>query len=68
MKTNQLKELHSKSSEELRKLLEELEIDLKRIVLDAAAKRLKNVALVEGKKKDKARILTILREKELIKS
>lgn len=68
MKSNQIKELHTVSKEELLKLLAEIDIDLKKITLDAKTKRLKNVSLLTNKRKDKARILTILKEKELLEA
>lgn len=67
MKTNQIKELRSKNSQELEKLLTIQKEDLTRIFIDLKNKKLRNTALVTNKKKMIAVILTIIAQKEIKK-
>lgn len=67
MKKREIKELRSKNLKELTQSLKNLKSELAKIIIERNARRLKNTALVRGKKKDVARILTVIREKELEK-
>jgi len=58
------KELRSKTKEELQQLLREKRERLQRLRFDLASGRVKNVKEVREVKKDIARILTILHEKQ----
>lgn len=64
MKKADLKELHQKTAEELLKLLQDLRAVVKKEILDLAVNKLKNTNLIKIQKKDIARILTILGQKE----
>lgn len=63
MKKNIRKELHDKTIAELRTMLTEYEKDLATIAVSQNAGKMKNVALLGKKRKDVARILTIISEK-----
>ena len=60
MKRRQIKELSTKSKNELVALLVKEQEDLAKINLERKARRLKNVALISEKKKDIARINTFI--------
>lgn len=66
MKKNQIVELRSKSIEELKRLLEETQSEIKKLIMELKSRKLKNTASIEQKRKDIARILTFVREKELV--
>lgn len=66
MKRKDLKELHSKTREELKKLLEEVRISLVRLRMDLKTAKTKNVRAVSRKKDEIAQILTIIGEKKLL--
>lgn len=66
MKKNEKKELGLKSKGELAVVAKRLRAEMKKIVIEINAKRLKNVSLLREKNKDLACILTMLREKELV--
>lgn len=63
MKKNIRKELHDKTIAELRTMLTEYEKDVATIAVSQNAGKMKNVALLGKKRKDVARILTIISEK-----
>lgn len=65
MKTNLKKELHQKTIEELRSLLQNIIDELFSLRLEKSQKKLKNTSLIAVKRKDLAIIQTILKEKEL---
>jgi len=65
MKKNTLSEFKSKSKEELHKLLLELREEVAKLLVERGSRKLKNVSLLREKKKDIARILTIIHQKEL---
>lgn len=67
MKKSQIKEFRSKTKTELGKMLQIQKDDLAKIMIDLNSKKLRNVALVTNKKRILAVILTLMREKELIK-
>ena len=68
MKINDIKALHDKSQEELKKELSALIKDLAGMRLLAQANKLDSPAKLKNLRKDIARIKTILREKELKQS
>jgi large subunit ribosomal protein L29 len=68
MKKKEKKEFFAKTIQELRKLLEEKKEELFQLSQELAQGKLKNTRSVFHKKKDIARILTILREKELLEN
>lgn len=68
MKTNSLKELHGKSKEELTKTLLKLRGDIKRLTIDLATGKLRNTNEIANRKRDIAQVLTLLHQKELLKS
>jgi large subunit ribosomal protein L29 len=59
-----IQELRQKSKTELQKLLEEKRARLTQVCFDLAAGKIKNVREIREIKKDIARILTLLKEKE----
>jgi len=65
MKTKEKKELFVKTIQELKNLLKEKRNELFSIKQELAQKKLKNTKSVFWKKKEIARILTIIKEKEL---
>lgn len=65
MKRKEISELIEKSKEELIKKVQELQKDERKISVERSSGRLKNTALSRDKKKDIARILTVIRKKEL---
>lgn len=64
MKTKDKKELFTKSKEELQNLLKETRQALLTLQLEIAQNKLKNTRSIFFKKKDIARMLTALRERE----
>lgn len=65
MKRRDVKDLSTKSKEELMQMLTQLREEMKKNTLEIAMRKLKNVSVLREKKKDIARILTKIREKEL---
>lgn len=65
--TEKLKDLCQKSNTELRALWAKKREELVKVRLDLKLKRIKNVHNCKFIRKEIARILTIIREKELIK-
>lgn len=65
MKIKAKKELHEKIIPELKTALREAHEEIFSLKLQKAQKKLKNVRMLFEKRKDIARIQTILREKEL---
>ncbi|MBI4100544.1 50S ribosomal protein L29 [Candidatus Microgenomates bacterium] len=66
MKKNELKDLKSKNLIELKALLGERKKELLSLKLELSTKKLKNVRKIFLLRKDIARILTTIREKEII--
>jgi large subunit ribosomal protein L29 len=66
MKNSELKQLKSKSKEELYKLLLDSSKKLQDLKFNLAAGKVKNVRSVRALKKDIARVLTLLNEMEEI--
>lgn len=58
-------DLRDKSIDELKQYLATLRYDVKRITVEKNAGRLKNVSLLGQKKKEIAKVLTIIHLKEL---
>ena len=67
MKKKETKELTLKSPEELQVMLGKVRKELAKIILEIKSGRMKNVSLARNKKKDIAKILTVIRDKELNK-
>lgn len=67
MKTRDIKDLHAKTAEELAGMYKTLKDEVLQLNLEKAQNKLKNTRSIFWKKKDIARILTILRQKELAK-
>jgi len=63
MKRKEIKDLHTKTIDELKKALEDLRNDVGQLKIDKAVGKVKNVNEARQKKKDIARIYTILTEK-----
>ena len=61
-----LKEIIGKSEKELKDLLEEKRQDLFKLNLDNKQNKLKNTRSIFNTRKEIARILTLIREKELV--
>lgn len=64
MKIKEKKDLQQKSVNELRLLLKQVKEELFSLRLEKVQKKLKNTSSIFQKRKDIARILTILKEKE----
>ena len=67
MKKKQLDELHAKSVKELKESVKKIQGELVQLRTELGAGKLKNVHQIKLKRRDLARIKTILREKELLK-
>lgn len=66
MKKNERVELHNKTESELKKMVVDLRSEIAMARIDIAAGKNKNTALSREKKKNIARILTILGQKEVL--
>lgn len=67
MKKKDLKELQGKTIAELKAVFNEKKAELVKLKLNLVSKKIKNVHTFREKRKELARILTLIREKELIK-
>jgi len=67
MKIREQKELHTKTTKELWDMIKKNRLDILDMELEISQNKLKNTTGVKNKKHDIARMLTILREKELKK-
>jgi len=65
MKRKEIYQLHTKSSLELKTLIKKMEEELVRMKVDLESGKLKDVRAVLKKRRDLARVKTILRKKEL---
>lgn len=65
MKTKAKKELHIKTIPELKARFSELKNEIFQLKMDKAGKKLKNLRTIFERRKEIARILTILEEKKL---
>lgn len=66
MKSKEKKDLHTKTINEIRKLLEQAKSDLFTMQMDKAKNKLKNTRAIFSKRKDIAIMFSILKEKELV--
>ena len=64
MQGNAIKELHTKSKEELKSLAASIKNEITQLIVKKTSNKDKNVHTIQQRKKDLARILTILKEKE----
>lgn len=67
MKTKEKKELHTKTENELLKMLKDAGESLVLLKLDKVQNKLKNTSVLSNTRQKIAIIKTVLREKELIK-
>ncbi|MBI2617378.1 50S ribosomal protein L29 [Candidatus Gottesmanbacteria bacterium] len=65
MKPKVKNEFRDKTVEELRNLLKEYETDITMISISQKSGKMKNVSLLGKKRNEVARIITIMKEKEL---
>lgn len=65
MKTNELRELHAKSKDELQKLLSDAQEAFFSLRMDHTQLKLKNVRSLSVKRREIAQIQSVLRGKEL---
>lgn len=65
MKKRDLKELHTRTIEELQKALIDIKAEIIKMQIELSRGADKNLNSVRNKKKDLARILTVIREKEV---
>jgi ribosomal protein L29 len=65
MKKKALAELHTKEEKELTKMIIDVQAELVKLQTDLGAGKLKDVQQVNKKKRDLARLKTIIQEKEL---
>lgn len=68
MKTDQIKELHQLTSDQLQERLQGLEKELVKSRLERSAQKLEDTSKPDRLRKDVARIKTILKEKQLIQT
>lgn len=66
MKKNELNDYRSKSLDELRVLRQEWKKEIEKLSLYKTVKKIKNVREIFMKKKDYARLESLIREKELL--
>ncbi|MCX6725866.1 MAG: 50S ribosomal protein L29 [Candidatus Shapirobacteria bacterium] len=65
MKIKEIKELHQKKIEELKIMLEKIAKEIVNFRMEKQSGKLKNVSLLNKKKREVARIKTIIKEKEI---
>lgn len=68
MKKQQIVELHTKEAGELKKMLENLQKELSAVEHEIAVGQTKNTAAKKTKKKDIARIITVLSMKKEVEN
>lgn len=66
MKKKDIQELHNKSKKELEELMKKVQTELVRLRTDFGAGKLKNVNQIKLKRRDLARIKTVMKELELV--
>lgn len=66
MKIKNIKELHIKTKQELKNLLKQFKDELFSLKLENSRGKLKNTRSIFEKKKDIARILTVIREGDFV--
>lgn len=64
MKTKEVKELPNKTVVDLKKMLDELQMSVATTKLDLKLGRSKNTAILKEIKRDIARVMTVLKQKE----
>jgi ribosomal protein L29 len=64
MKGNARKELHTKSKEELLNMVKTVRKEIAELIIKKSSNKDKNVHSIGQKKKELAKILTVLKEKE----
>jgi len=65
MKIKEVKELTMKKEEELKKMIEKNSLEIVKLKMEKQVGKLKNISLLREKKRDLARLKTILKDKEL---
>lgn len=65
MKRKDIQELHNKSTQELKESMKKTQEELVKLRTDLGAGKLKDVHQIKKKRRDLARIKTIIRKKEL---
>jgi large subunit ribosomal protein L29 len=65
MKKQEFQSLKQKTDKELKEMLSTLKKEINKLRLEMALRKVKNVSSVGQKKKDVARILTVLKERKL---
>lgn len=65
MKSKEVKELTNKTKADLKKMLDEMHLDLSRQKMDLKLGKGKNTAVLKEIKRDIARVLTVLKQKEV---
>lgn len=65
MRKRELKELKNKTIKELKELIEKMEEELAKLKVEKEGGKLRNISQLREKRRDLARIKTILREKEI---
>lgn len=66
MKKNEFQELKGKNIQDLLKLAENLRQELKKIQVEKTSGKIKNTNLAGQKRKDLARLLTVIKGKETV--
>lgn len=64
MKRKAITELHQKNKEELKTMLDKTNLEVVHLKMEKQSGKLKNVSSLNSKKREVARIKTILKEKE----
>lgn len=65
MKRKEIKELHQKNKEELKIMLEKTAREIVNLRMEKQSGKLKNISFLNQKKRELARIKTIIKEKEI---
>ena len=66
MKTKQLKKLHQETRADLTKQADKLRTELTKLALEVGAGKVKDTNLVKKKRRDLARVMTIVKEKDMM--
>lgn len=67
MKRKEINDLKGKTADELKKLVNETRILIVKSRMEIKTAKLKNVRIVKNKRADLARMLTFIKQKELLK-
>lgn len=68
MKHQDVQQLSTKTADELRKQAQQLREDIGKISIERASRTLHNTAILSKKTKERAQVLTALRQKEMATS